>query len=172
MKNIWARRLIVVLCICIAFAPPVDASRLLEFDLAETREVLPGCVVLAHDGMIADKAPLDPEVSYRAGLCLGMASSVAISFYGEDGICMPENYVAIDLIRVLTRFVGKHPSQLKNLFATTVAEALLDAWACRDAGDAPSAEPSSGPRVSQQPIVKGTAPAEYSVPSNGLEEGA
>jgi hypothetical protein len=127
---------IILLTLSFGLASGAKAER----DINSANNLLPGCKALLQQGGGTSQRG-EGTSSLEQGICFGLVSGIAwtIGGGGLTDACadIPEKATGGQLVQVVVRYIGQRPNRLHEPFRQLAAEALVDAWPCRDAKLAP-----------------------------------
>jgi len=94
-------------------------------DVVSGNYFLPGCkALIAGDNSNA-------EITFRAGQCIGVVSTLQKFLKGHGAACHPANIPMSQVIRVVVKYLDDHPARLHEDFMDSLAgPAIHDAWPC------------------------------------------
>jgi Rap1a immunity proteins len=107
-----------------------------EPDLNTANDLLPACKAYLEQHPKGG-APLDIDQGYCVGLIYGIAYMMKDSSHA-DCSHIPDGATVGQVTRVVIHYIEERPNRLHEPFRQLAAEALANAWPCREAKVAPS----------------------------------
>jgi Rap1a immunity proteins len=117
---------IILLTLSVALA---SSGAKAEEDLYSANHLLPGCKAFAEGR---------PYDAFAKGFCAGsifwIGAMMSVSDNADACVHIPEQATGGQVARVVVRYMEQRPNRLHEPFGLLAAEALKDAWPCRNAG--------------------------------------
>jgi hypothetical protein len=96
-------------------------------DIDSADYIMPGC----HDYVSSEPS----NAIFAAGLCVGTVRTLA--FYAGElpprhRFCFPEGATTVQAVLVVMAYIDKRPTRRPEPFASLAAEAMHEAWPCKE----------------------------------------
>ena len=125
------RRIVILLCFTITISLGVTSPVMGDEPEGTGNTFLTDCnIALRLLNNIKLSWSLDSKDWFSVGFCMGAIHGVQDTLRSTEGMCLPDEIVVGQAIRIVVKYLEDHPQELQEQDTLLIKKALLDAYPC------------------------------------------